>query len=149
MRIEFWKGELIRRGVVHGNKYLAGLNDGSDEGARGDGSASGSNGDLVAVADFQAMRIVGIDFNVDAIGIKAAQDGGFAGARLGVPLGGAAATGEQREWIFGVGSFRGRSRVFEDEAGFAVGMEEPSVGEEAALLSGADVFNRLTPALSI
>jgi len=134
--VEFGKGELVGGGVMHGNEHLAGLNNGGDEGAGGDAAAAGPNGELRAILDFEAAGVGGIDFDVDAIGIKAAKDSGFSSASLRVPLGGAAAAGEKCEWIFSVGEFAGGTWVVEIETSFAVWMEKAAVGEEAALLRG-------------
>ncbi len=133
MGVELGEGELVGGRVVHGEEKLAGLDDAGDEGADGDLAAAGTEVDSGAVGDFEAGGVGWIDLDVDGLRVEGAEDGGFGGAGLGVPLGGAAPAGQEREGEIGVGKLGGGARGVEEEAGAGVGGEKASVGEEAAV----------------
>jgi hypothetical protein len=71
---------------------------------------------------------------VNLPGIELAEDRGFAGAGLSVPLGAGPASGQKLKRKRLVGKFRRLARRFKVEHGFAVRSEELSVLEQASFL---------------
>ncbi len=93
VRVVVGEGELVGFGVVHGDEDLAG-GDGLGEVRAGDDFAAlGLDLDLAVGADAFSLRIAWVDLDVDFFGVELPEDGGLAGAGLGVPLRGGAATG--------------------------------------------------------
>lgn len=133
MGIEGGEGEVVDLLVVHGHEALTGLDTGGEDGGGFDGGAAGGEADAVLVSDFEDGGVHGVDFDEAVVRVELAQDVGFAGAGVGVPLGGGAAAGEEAEGIGFVGRLGQGTRGFEKEAGAAVGVEKAAVGEEAAL----------------
>ena len=129
--IEGRERQAVRLLVMHRDEDLTRLHGGGDERGGRDGRAARTHGNHLAGANAEALRVGGVDLDVDVLGIQLAQDGALAGAGLRVPLRGGAASGEQEQGILGVGDFRRFARRLEEKFRPAVGVVIASVGEEA------------------
>ena len=137
VRVEGGVGEAVDLFVVHVQNELTRLHGGGVVGLRGDAGATTGDGDLLAIRNAELGGIVRMNLEVAFFGVKFAQDFGFVGAGLGVPLATRSASSEEDEGEFFAGGFGEWCRVVEDEFGFATGVVVFVVFEKAALCSGA------------
>ena len=72
--------------VMHGEEDLAGLYGGGVVGLRGDAGAAAGDGQLLAVCDAKLLSVFGMDFEITLLRIKLAENFGFVGPRLSMPL---------------------------------------------------------------
>jgi hypothetical protein len=136
MGIEAGGGEAVHLLVMHGDEDLAGSHGGSDQDVGDEVGATRLDADLSGHPESETTGVVGMDLHVALGGVELAEDGGFAGAGVGVPLGAGAASGEQDEGVVGVGGFGDRAWEIKKKAGPSIRSGEPAILEESSFLDG-------------
>jgi hypothetical protein len=129
MRVKRRAGELVRYGIVHRDKDLAGLYRICDKSRRGHLAPARYDLNRLVCADPEPLGVERIELYVDLFRIQFAEYARFSRPGLGVPLGRRAAASEQSERIFCVGRLRQFARSFEQESRLSVGVVENTVFE--------------------